>query len=157
MRTTRCEYEQAVLRAVAGGTLPEDLRAHLAGCTSCANAAVVAQALRAAAEVTSHEPLPDPGRIWRAAQRRERMAAAQRALWPIRVMTRVAIAAVVVAAAAGLVWLWPVITEQGVEMARGFMRPAAGEEGQAMTAILALASFATFSAAFGVFESWARD
>jgi len=157
MKTTQCEHEQAVLRALAVGLWPGELRAHLAGCRSCSDARLVTQALREAADTTSREPLPDPGRIWRAAQRSERLVAVERAMRPIRLMTRIGLATCAVAAIAGLFWLWPAIADQATAVAGWFSHRPAIDTGQIFTAILGFASLAAFLAAFALFESWARE
>jgi hypothetical protein len=157
MKTTQCGREQAILEAFAAGSWSQELRDHVAGCRSCSDGVLVAQALREAADDTSREPLPDPAKIWRAAQRDERLAAVERATWPIRLMVRFAAAACVVSVVASLVWLWPVITDQVATMAGWFTRRPAGGNGQVLATILALGSLATFSAAFSLFESWVRE
>ncbi|OFV82661.1 MAG: hypothetical protein A2Y78_10825 [Acidobacteria bacterium RBG_13_68_16] len=157
MKTTPCEREQAVLQAIAAGPWSEDLRDHVAGCRSCSDAVLVAQALREAAADTAHEPLPDPGAIWRAAQRDQRLVTIERVTWPIRLMTRIALAAFVVAAAVGLVWFWPTVAAQASVISGWFSQRTAIDTGQVFTAILGFASLAAFSAAFALFESWARE
>ncbi len=157
MKTTQCEHEEAVLRALASGSWPGQLRDHLAGCQSCADVVIVAQALREVADDTSSEPLPDPGRIWREAQRIERLATAERATWPIKLTTRVALSACVVAAAAGLAWMWPTVFSQVSATVAWFWHRTAIDTGQIFTAILGFASLAAFLAAFALFESWARE
>jgi hypothetical protein len=157
MKTTPCVREQAVLQALAAGSWSQELRNHVAGCRSCDDAVLVAQALREAADDTSHEPLPDPGKIWRAMQRDERLAAVERAMWPIKLTTRVALTACVVAAVAGLVWIWPTVISQVSVTVAWFSHPTVIDTGQIFTAILGFASLAAFLAAFALFESWARE
>ena len=157
MKTTPCEREQAVFQALAAGSWSQELHDHLAGCRSCGDAALVGQALRKAAAVTPREPLPDPAKIWRAAQRDERLAAVERATWPIRLMARATAAACVVSVVAGLAWLWPVITDQVATIAGWFSHRTVSDNGQVFAAMLALGSLAAFSAAFSLFESWARE
>jgi hypothetical protein len=157
MKTGQCEHEEAVLRALAVGSWPDELHDHLGGCRSCADAVTVARALREVADDTSSEPLPDPGRIWRAALRSERLAAAERATWPITLTTRVALTACVVAAVAGLVWMWPTVISQVSATIAWFSQRTAIDTGQIFTAILGFASLAAFVAAFALFESWARE
>lgn len=157
MKNTQCEHEPTVLGALAAGSWPDALRAHLASCRSCSDALAVAQALREAADVKIGEPLPDPGKIWRTAQRRERLVAVERALWPIKLMARAAAVACVVAAVAGLVWMWPTVISQLSVTVAWFSHRTAIDTGQIFTAILGFASLAAFVAAFALFESWARE
>jgi hypothetical protein len=157
MKTTSCVREQAVLQALAAGSWSQELRDHVVGCRSCDDAVLVAQALREAADIRVREPLPDPGKIWRVAQRSERLAAAERATWPIKLTTRVALTVCVVAAGAGLVWMWPTVISQVSVTVAWFSHRTAIDAGQIFTAILGFASLAAFLAAFALFESWARE
>ena len=157
MKTTPCEREQAVLQALAAGRWSEELRDHVARCRSCSDAVLVAQVLREAAADTAQEPLPDPAAIWRAAQRDQRLVAIERVTWPIRLMTRIALAAFGVAAAVSLVWFWPTVAAQANVISGWFSQRTAIATGQVFTAILGFASLAAFSAAFALFESWARE
>jgi hypothetical protein len=157
MKNTQCEHGEAVLRALAAGSWPDELRDHLAGCRSCADVVTVARALREVADDASSKPLPDPGKIWRVAQRSERLAAAERATWPIKLTTRVALTACVVAAGAGLVWMWPAFMSQVSATVAWFSHRTVIDTGQIFTAILGFASLAAFLAAFALFESWARE
>jgi hypothetical protein len=74
-------------------------------------------------------------------------------MWPIRLTARAAAAACVVAATAGLVWMWPTVVSQVTVTVAWFSHRAAIDTGQIFTAILGLASLATFVAAFALFES----
>jgi uncharacterized protein YeaC (DUF1315 family) len=157
MKTMQCEREQAVIQALATGAWPDGLREHLARCPDCVEAVLVARALREAAEMTVHDPLPDPGMIWRAAQHSERMARVERAAWPIRLMTRIALGACVVGAGIGLAWLWPANARQAAVISGWFSHRTPIDTGQVFTAILGFASLAAFSAAFALFESWTSE
>jgi hypothetical protein len=157
MKTTPCDWEQAVLQALATGLWSAELRDHIAGCRSCSDAASVMQALRAAAAETVREPLPDPAAIWRAAQRDRHLVAVEVVTRPIRLMMRIALAASVVAAALGLVWFWPTVAAQATGAFRWFSLRTTIDAGQIFTAILGFVSLAVFSAAFALFESWARE
>jgi hypothetical protein len=157
MRTRPCEREQAVLRALAAASWSDELRDHVAGCRSCSDVMLVAQALREVAADTAQEPLPDPAAIWRAAQRDLRLVAIERATRPIRLMTRIALTACAVAAAVGLVWFWPTVAAQATVISGWFSHRTAIDTGQVFTAILGFVSLAAVSAAFAVFESWVRE
>jgi hypothetical protein len=157
MITTTCEWEQAVLGAVASETWTDQLRTHLTTCPACADAALVARALREIAASTPDNPLPDPGQIWRAAARSERRQAAERVTWPITVMTWLALATGAVAAVAGAVWKWPAIQGQLAAVGRSLLAPAPPTMAELPVAVVAVASFAVFIAAFRLFESWASE
>ena len=157
MKSTQCEREPAVLAALATGSWPDELRNHLSGCLSCADAVLVVNVLRAAADAPALDPLPDPATIWRAARRNERLVIAERATRPIRVMTRLGFAAFAATAVSGLIWFWPTIASHVGAMVGLFFHPPASPNGHFVAAILALASLVTFSAAFALFDSWVRE
>jgi hypothetical protein len=157
MNVPQCEHEQEVVRAEATGSWPDLLACHLTRCAVCGEAALVAEALHAAAAEELLQPLPDPAVIWRAAQRGERRRAIERATWPITVMTRVALGACAVGAAAAVAASWSVLADAVATVARAFTAPAAAGAGSATIAILSFATVATVSAAVAVFESWAGE
>jgi hypothetical protein len=104
MSAGSCVRERAVVAAAREGSWSEDLRAHVAVCPVCADAALVSEMLLAEARAPEEtRPLPDPGRVWVDAQLRARRLAAQRAARPITIAQRVAAvcgAAVAIGAAA---------------------------------------------------------
>lgn len=157
MISTQCEWEQAVIEALASGSWPEQLQVHVAGCPGCADVILVTQLFREAAVPTREDPLPDPGMIWRAAARAERQQAVDRATWPITVMTRLALAACVVATVAGIAWLWSAMQGQLFTLVRSLLVPAPPGAAEIPATMVAVASFAVFVAAFRLFESWAAD
>jgi hypothetical protein len=152
-----CAREPDVLQAIAAGAWPADLDSHLAACKSCRDTALVAGALRAEAARLHDAPLPDAGAIWSAAQRGARQWAIDRATRPITLMTRVAGGACAVAAVALVIAFWPVVSEQVAGFARSFTSPVALGAGGMIIAILSVATAATASAAFVLFESWAGE
>lgn len=155
--TTTCEWEQAVLEALASGDWTAQLRTHLTTCPACADAALVARAIREIAASAPDDPLPDPGLIWQAAARSEHRQAVERVTWPITVMTWLALATGAVAAIAGTLWKWPAIQGQLVAVGRSLLAPAPPTMAELPVAVVAVASFAVFIAAFRLFESWATD
>jgi hypothetical protein len=157
MSTESCEREPAVLRAVAAGSWPAELRAHVRSCVACGEAALVAEALRAEAAVAAAEPLPEAGGVWREFLRDGRRRAIERAAWPITVMTRIALGACAVAAVAVAAASWPVLSEQLAGFARTLVSPAAAGAGGVTVAILSIATAITVSAAIALFESWAGE
>ncbi len=157
MKTKPCERERDVVDALAAGVWPEELRDHLAGCASCAEAALVAQALCDAAAVPTKTPLPDAGVIWRAAQRRQRQAEVNRAMRPIRLMVGAAAGGSLLAAVAGLAMFWPAFTAQAAGIGRWFTRQPTLDVGQVLVAALGLAGLAAFTVAFALFESWTNE
>jgi hypothetical protein len=105
-----CACERDVLDLVAIGQWPsradEALRAHVAACTTCAEVAAVAAAVREWADDSdTAEPVkvPDASVVWYRAQVRAREEATRRASRPVLVAQLVALVAVVVAA----VWIGP--------------------------------------------------
>lgn len=155
--TTTCEWEQAVLGALASGDWTDQLRTHLTTCPACADAVLVALTLQELAASTPNDPLPDPGLIWEAAVRSERRQAVERVTWPITVMTWLALATGAVGAIAGAIWKWPAIQGQLVAAGRSLLAPAPPTMAELPVAVVAVASLAVFIAAFRLFEGWASD
>ena len=60
-------------------------------------------------------------------------------------------------AAAGLVWLWPVVSDQFAAVARSLTAPAAPAAGGPTLALFSIAIIATLSAALALFETWAGE
>jgi hypothetical protein len=157
MTVTSCEHENEAALAAATGTMPAWLAAHLESCPACADTALVAAALQAEARADLAQPLPEAAAVWRAALRDRRQQALARATLPITVMTRVALGTTTVAAAAGLIRLWPTVADQFAAFARALAAPAAPTPGGTAIALFSLAVVATLSAAFALFETWAGE
>ncbi len=87
MKQEACAHEQAVTKAIAANRLNEDLRAHLATCAECREAADVASWMIKIAEATEAErALPSASFIrWRS-QLLKRQEDVQRATRPIRII-----------------------------------------------------------------------
>jgi len=97
-----CVREAEVTRAIRTGAWPaaDELQAHARLCRGCAEVALVAGALGAAAEGARLLPAPAPGILWWKAQLQRQNAALRTAARPLAWAIR--ISAAVVAAAAGL-------------------------------------------------------
>ena len=106
MKPTDCASEADVVFAVQTGRWPnrvdDDLRQHVRGCATCADAVLVAEALKDAAAMddaaVSELQLPGSGAVWLRAEVRARAEAARTATRPITVAQVVALTS---AAAAG--------------------------------------------------------
>ena len=92
-----CPREEDVVAAVGTGRWPDradaELRAHVASCALCQDAAAVTSAF--ASQDASPEPLPDASLVWLRAQLRARAEATRLAERPITIAQAVAFAAVV--------------------------------------------------------------
>lgn len=141
-----CERESEVIEAVENGMWPRELSRHTVDCPACADTARVATlfALEAAAALEeADEAMDAPGRLPEADEIRrralsdERGAAVERALWPIRLVERLA-GGVAVVVAALIAWWWaPYLgsllaplaapVAQGVERMAGSLAPAPSE------------------------------
>jgi sterol desaturase/sphingolipid hydroxylase (fatty acid hydroxylase superfamily) len=106
MKPAQCIHEEEVARAARSGDWPAALRAHANDCPVCSEVALVSAFLQTEAESARTEAvLPDASRIWRKAQWASEQAVAERALRPIALMEKLAIACGVLVFAA-LLWNW---------------------------------------------------
>lgn len=97
MKPTGCEIEIRLLEALGQGLSPEEmeepLRRHLAQCETCREVIALAAMFRQdGTELCAAAPLPSAGRIWWKATMAARQAAAERALRPIRIAEKAALA-----------------------------------------------------------------
>jgi hypothetical protein len=88
MSAYECEFEAEVLALALQGRWPDgagdDLRAHASHCSICADVAVVAGAIEDARQESYTMAAPaDSGRVWRLAQLRARLEAAEAANRPL--------------------------------------------------------------------------
>lgn len=97
MNTHNCERESQVMAAVRAGQWGADLRAHLAHCENCAEAALLAEFLLFDLQTGGDPELPSAGQVWRKAQIRARRADAERALRPVRVVQKISALCVLLA------------------------------------------------------------
>lgn len=109
MSIRTCRHEQAVLAAVTAGQWPAAcdpaLRAHAAGCRSCAETAAITQALRQAGEQARQAArLPSPGILWWRAQLRRRQQAVAQATLPVALAERVVAVVTLLGLAGALLW-----------------------------------------------------
>lgn len=107
MSARPCEREAAVAAAVRDDAWTDELRAHAAGCATCAEVVFVAGALLDDARAAAEAPLPDPGLIWLEARLRARRLAVARASRPITIVRTVAAACGVGVATVLVIWLEP--------------------------------------------------
>lgn len=126
MNVRECERE-AEIRGVSQAFWPEladaTLRAHVAECEVCAEAAAIACAIVAAREEErTHSEIPEAGRIWWRAQLRARREAAKSAGRPITAAQVIAFAC-----AAGLLGACFGATSTWFQSLLGELTPSVGE------------------------------
>jgi hypothetical protein len=90
MKPLECEFESEVLAAALQSRWPErvdaELRAHVAGCTACADVLAIAGSIEESrAETWAQAAIPDSGKVWRLCHSRARFEAARAAGRPITV------------------------------------------------------------------------
>jgi len=86
MKNHYCEKAQGIAVAVRSGTLPEDLRDHIAICKTCAEVMLVTSLLhQEIVPATAKLNPPDAALIWRRAQDAARRKALTKATAPIRI------------------------------------------------------------------------
>jgi hypothetical protein len=87
----RCEYEEAVLRAVQSGQLTRDLQAHLDGCEACQEARLVTIFFDTLPETQlTNLPLPSPESIWWRGQIAQKRELAERSVAAISIVQKIA-------------------------------------------------------------------
>jgi hypothetical protein len=80
MMRANCPREGDTLKAVRGGTVEEDLRAHVAQCAVCGEIVQVSRWMLTLGESPDKtDELPDPGLLWWRAQLSEKQAKMERA------------------------------------------------------------------------------
>jgi len=105
-----CENEAAVIEAVRRGAWEEDLRAHAAGCSACADAALAARVLREMqAGAIAEARVPAAGWMWWRMQLRAKREAAERATQPITLIEQLTYACIALSAIGVVVWNWRAI------------------------------------------------
>lgn len=116
MTPLECRREADVMDAIASGRWPDradgELRAHVASCALCADAAEVASALRIEHDAAWREAasVPPADLMWLRAQARARAEAARQAARPVAIMQALGLACAtgVVSLLIGVVafWVW---------------------------------------------------
>jgi hypothetical protein len=126
MKSGECEFEAEVLAAVIEsrwpGAVEAGLREHVAACPICSEVAAVAYEMQgAAAEFRASAVLPNPGRVWWAAELRARREAAEVAACPITAVQLIVFASIVglLVASAGTIstWLQSSLSRMGAGLA----------------------------------------
>ena len=97
MKETACENEDRLLRALGEGRAPqafeESLREHVNGCASCAEVVALYELFQAdSGRLQAAARPPEAGRVWWRATLRARQEAARRALLPIVIAEKAALA-----------------------------------------------------------------
>lgn len=97
MRETACKNEVQVLEALREGSTPETfdeaLRQHVEDCAACAELVSLHELFQQeSAELRRAAPVPEAGRVWWRAMLAARRAAAERALLPIMIAEKAALA-----------------------------------------------------------------
>jgi hypothetical protein len=117
MKHKGCENEVRILEALGQGVAPEafeePLRRHVASCASCAEVVSVYELFQAdSQQLCAAAPLPNAGRVWWRASLAGRRAAAERALRPILIAEKAALAIGGGALLALLIFAAPWLVEQ---------------------------------------------
>jgi hypothetical protein len=112
-----CENEVRILEALGQGVAPEameePLRSHVANCATCAEVVSVYELFQADShQLCAAAPLPNAGRVWWRASLAARRAAAERALRPILIAEKAALAVGAGALIGLLVFIAPWLVEQ---------------------------------------------
>jgi hypothetical protein len=116
MKDHFCEHEAAVLEAVESGRWPQacdpDLRAHVSGCSICADVLLVAQTLQQENHwAQAGVALPAAGLVWWKARTRARREAAEKAAEPIAMVEKAAGIFGLLSVVALAVWRWDLVSD----------------------------------------------
>lgn len=106
-----CREQADVIEAARAGREPDGrLRAHLAACTSCREAAEVAAWMQRLADTAGERrELPPAATIWWKAQLARRWESERRASRPIEQMQRAELALGLASVVALVAWVWPAL------------------------------------------------
>ncbi len=112
-----CKNQDAILKAIKGGTWDDETRSHVASCTICQEEAKVWSWMKSFAQETEKEASPAAyGLIWLRAQFMEKQEAQRKVLRPLMIFQ------IAVGALLGLVLLfltfenWPAIQDLSVQL-----------------------------------------
>lgn len=107
MNLQHCEKESIVVKAARRGCWDDDLRAHVAGCPVCADAALASQFLQEMQHADlAQVKVPSAGWMWWRAQLLAKRDAAERATQPITLVEQMAGACAVLSVIGVLIWQW---------------------------------------------------
>jgi len=105
-----CRREAEVVRAAGQDRWTDELRAHLAACDDCMQAAMVAPWMERFSRISDREHLlPDPSIVWLKAKLLQNNADVSRASRPLDIVQIVAYAVVAGGWAALLTWRWEAV------------------------------------------------
>jgi hypothetical protein len=105
-----CQREPEVLAAIAAGSIPPDVGAHIKQCARCREAAAVSRWMQQLADTSGERAkLPDPGTLWWRGQIARRWEAERRSTAPVESMERAELAAALAVIAVGAVWGLPAL------------------------------------------------
>ena len=157
MKEMGCENESRILEELSKGrareALEEPLRRHVAGCAACAELVSLYELFqRESAELRAAAPVPEAGRVWWRAMVAARRAAAERALRPIMIAERAALAVGAGVLMALLIFALPWIKEQ-LARASAFSGPFA-DSFPLTSLIVASAIVCLLLAAGGLYALW---
>lgn len=161
MKPAHCTQEEAIAQAAHSGDWSEPLRSHAARCPICSEVALVSSFLQIEAESARVEAvLPDPGRIWWKAQLAARREAAERAVRPIALMEKLAVACGALFLGIAIFWQWTRISGWLGRVADlSTHRTPAGSAAQMNLALVAtLGLFLLLPLLlFGLYISWSEE
>ena len=107
MNQTSCTHEKTVLNAAKTGCWDDAAKAHIQQCAQCREIAEIAQWMGRVARMDAVEAvLPDSNQVWLNARVAAIQTARERAFRSLAIAEVVIRIAVVLALAAGILWVW---------------------------------------------------
>ncbi|MGB7023714.1 MAG: hypothetical protein WBD73_07950 [Candidatus Acidiferrales bacterium] len=161
MKQTHCVFEERTAAAGRSGEWSDALLAHLAGCRSCAEVALVASYVCSSnGAVDLDVELPDAGRIWRKAQVASNVEVLEKALRPIVWARRFAFGFGAAVLLVTLVAWWPrlggFVGTLAEPWAHRRAAPSAGNDSFPLL-ITAIFLLILLPLIFGLYAAWSED
>lgn len=158
MKPRTCRDEPEILQSARQASLSPSAREHLATCRACTAALRVDQLLIAdASRIPALDKLPDPTLVWWRSRQQAQLRKAERAVLPIQIAERLALALGALGLIIGLSLTWPMVRATMDQWLVGWTSgfTSALPLGES-SLILALTGSLFLLVGFGLYSQWAE-